>query len=224
VDRSAVGLLPSHSMTWFLTHLRLLLTVLGSLAIVLLARLLQLTWRVRCEGLRPGGAALYAFWHGDQLALSALKLRKLTVLISRSRDGQLATRVARLLGYDVVRGSTSAGAVAGALGLIRRLLAGRSVGLAVDGPRGPRHEVGPAPQRLATRGQASLVPLAAVARRGLRLRSWDRFLVPAPFTTIHVVFGEPVASDAVLQRELDRVKARAEALALRRGRQALAEG
>lgn len=214
-------------MTPFSTRLWPLLSMLGSLAIGLLVGLLRLTWRVRCEGARPDGAALYAFWHGEQLALSAVKLplrQRLTVLVSRSKDGQLAAGAARLLGFDVLRGSTSAGAVVGALGLIRRLLKGRSVGLAVDGPRGPRREVGPAPQRLATRGQAPLVPLAAAARRGLRLRSWDRFLLPAPFTTIHVVFGQPVATGALLQRELDRVNARAEALALRRGRQALAAG
>jgi len=212
-------------MTWFLARLRILLSAMGSLAIFLLAVLIRLTWRVRIVGSRPGGAALFAFWHGDQLALSAVRLRqRLTVLVSRSRDGQLAARAVRMLGYDVVRGSTSAGAVPGALALVRRLLAGRPVGLAVDGPRGPRHEVGQASLRLASRGRAPLVPVAAAARHGLRLRSWDRFLLPAPFTTIHVVFGEPVASDAVLQLELDRVNARAEALATQRAHQAVAGG
>ena len=87
------------------------------------------------------------------------------------------------------------------------------MGLAVDGPRGPRRRAGQAPIRLARQAGAALVPVAASARRGLRLATWDRFLVPAPFTTIVVVFGEPLGADQLVQGGLDRATERACALA-----------
>lgn len=201
-----------------------------ALLITLLVRLLRVTWRLRitgesslsAEGKNP--RTLFIYWHGDQLALTSVPLRRrLTVLASRSRDGQWAALSARLLGLEVVRGSTSRGAVAGGLGLARRLLAGGAVGVAVDGPRGPRHQVGDGPARLARRTNADLVPVAAAASRGLSLRTWDRLLIPAPFSTVHVVFGHVLTSnncDTDVQAGLDRIWRQAWTLArpLEKGR------
>lgn len=84
---------------------------------------LRLTWRRLSIASAPWPArAVLAFWHGDQLALSVLPrawVRDTAVLVSRSADGQLGAVWARALGARVVRGSSSSGAVVGALGLRR---------------------------------------------------------------------------------------------------------
>ncbi|MBW2537590.1 MAG: lysophospholipid acyltransferase family protein [Deltaproteobacteria bacterium] len=182
--------------------------LLVALLVTPLVWLLRLTWRVRTLGEPPPRGALFAYWHGDQLALVAAPLhRRPTVLVSRSRDGQWAALVARWLGFGVVRGSSSRGAVAGGLALARLLISGAPVGIAVDGPRGPRHQVRGAVERLARRTGAPLVPVAVACSRGLRLGSWDRLLIPAPFSTVVVAFGDPCP--AVLQAALKRAMRRA---------------
>jgi len=181
--------------------LRSLLLHLAAWLIAATIRALRATWRVRVAGDVPGGACLYAFWHGDQVALAALRLPgPVAVLVSRSRDGELGARVARHLGLEVVRGSSSHGAVAAALAMIRRLRAGRCAAIAVDGPRGPRHRCDGSACRLGARAGVPVVPVVAAARRGLVIRSWDLMWVPAPFTTVHVRLGEPVRGE--LQQEL----------------------
>jgi lysophospholipid acyltransferase (LPLAT)-like uncharacterized protein len=175
--------------------------LVGLVALLLCAvlRSLRWTWRVRVMGTPPPGRRLYVFWHGDQVALTALHPRQLAgqrpaVLVSQSRDGQLATQIARRLGLDVVRGSSSRGGTAGALAIVRRLRGTGAAAIAVDGPRGPRQRCGDSAQHLAALGGAVVVPVAAAARRRWVLSSWDRLWIPGPFAVIHVVIGEPAAS------------------------------
>lgn len=183
-----------------------LAALLIALVITPLIWLLRWTWRVRVVG-RPPPGALLAYWHGDQLALAGSGLRaQPTLLVSRSDDGEWAARVARWLGFGVVRGSSSRGAIPGALALVRRLRDGRPVGLAVDGPRGPRRRAGRSASRIARCAGAPLVPVAAACGAGIQLHSWDRMLVPAPFTEVVVVFGAPVG-ETDLQAALERAGA-----------------
>ncbi|PIE18437.1 MAG: hypothetical protein CSA65_04795 [Proteobacteria bacterium] len=172
---------------------------LAAFAVVTL-RLLRATWRVRVIGAPPSGARLFACWHGDLVALAALPLwwlagergegRPLGVLISRSDDGALAARLARTLGVEPVRGSSSGGAVAGALGLLRRLRAGDRAALAADGPRGPRRELVARVGELARAGSTTVGLVAAWASRAWRLRSWDRLAIPKPFARVVVVWAD----------------------------------
>jgi len=183
-----------------------LVALLIALVITPLVWLLRWTWRVRVVG-RPPNGALFAYWHGEQLALAGSRLEeKPALLVSRSDDGEWAARVARWLGFGVVRGSSSRGAVAGSLALVRRLLDGRPVGLAVDGPRGPCRRAGGSASRIARCAGAPLVPVAAACGSGIRLRSWDRMLIPAPFTEVIVVFGPPLG-EGDLQAALERAGA-----------------
>ena len=174
-----------------LSALRWLWLALVALLVMVALRLLRATWRVREVGQLPAGRCLVAFWHGDQIALTAASLRP-TVLVSRSRDGELGALAARLLGYGVARGSTSRGAVAGSLGLARTLRRGGAAALAADGPRGPRHAAAPSAARLARISGASLVPVGVTASRAWRLSSWDRMTIPAPFSIVHLAWGDAV--------------------------------
>jgi hypothetical protein len=187
--------------TWWRGALEALLAWIIAVAI----RSLRATWRVRFHGYLPGGRAVLGFWHGDQAALAGvLAGAELAALVSQSRDGSIAARAAARLGFGVERGSSHRGAVTGARGLVRRLRDGGCVALAVDGPRGPRLRSGSSAMRLARMGRARVVPAAVAARRGYRASSWDRFLIPAPFTRVDVVLGL-VLDGEPLQEAMDRV-------------------
>ena len=197
------------------TGLRWLLLALVALAAMVALRLLRATWRVRVEGEPPGGRTLVAFWHGDQIALMAASVRP-RVLVSLSRDGEIGALAARSLGYQVARGSTSRGAVCGALGLARTLRGGGAAALAADGPRGPALQASASAGRLACMTGAALVPVGVCASRGWRLGSWDRMTIPAPFARVSVAWGDPVEG-ARLQHALEEARAEASAALHRRG-------
>lgn len=158
--------------------------------------LLCATWRWRVIGEIPR-SAIFVYWHSDSFSMVPFATRvvqrgvSLAVLASLSKDGELATRVARGRGLHIVRGSASRGGTAGLRRLYRHLRNGGSCILAPDGPRGPVHEVKPGAVVLSQMAGAPVVPLAAAANRFWRLRSWDRMVVPKPFAQVVVVVGEP---------------------------------
>ena len=158
-----------------------------------LARAWSQTWRVTRTGTEleatvlAGGPALYAFWHGQQLPLLPLHAdRGIVGLASRSRDGSLLVGVLDALGYRAVRGSSSRGGAMGLRACIRAVRDGQSVGLAVDGPRGPRHVAAPGIGALAVSTGRPVVCMAAVCWPALRLRTWDGFVLPLPFARVMV--------------------------------------
>jgi len=144
---------------------------------------------------------VYTAWHGRMFLIPYLygRQRSLYVLASRSRDGELVSRLARGFGLRVVRGSTSRGAST-ALRHLARLLRDEhaEVGIVPDGPRGPRYVAQPGAVLLAKLGRAPIVPVGLGAAPATILASWDEFLIPHPFARLAVVFGEPlvVAPDA----------------------------
>jgi len=131
------------------------------------------------------------------------------ILVSRSGDGDMANVLLSRLGYDTLRGST--GKVGGAaLKKMRQTLSGgRAIAITPDGPRGPRHHVNRGAAFLARATGRPILPIGFAARRALRLHSWDRFMIPAPFTRVHVVYGEPIFVPA--EASDDELKAVSEA-------------
>ena len=140
----------------------------------------------------PG--ACFAHWHGDEIALLPVGGRMgVTILVSRSRDGKSMARAARTLGYRVVRGSSSRGAVGGLLALMKAVREGHHVVLAVDGPRGPRGVCKPGIVRLAQKNGVPLFPAGvAVSRRFVFKRTWNQVYLPLPFSRQVVLIGDPM--------------------------------
>src|SRR3989304_1592398 len=140
----------------------------------------------------PG--ACFAHWHGDEIALLPVGGRMgVTILVSRSRDGKSMARAARTLGYRVVRGSSSRGAVGGLLALMKAVREGHHVVLAVDGPRGPRGVCKPGIVRLAQKNGVPLLPAGvAVSRRFVFKRTWNQVYLPLPFSRQVVLIGDPM--------------------------------
>ena len=125
---------------------------------------------------------IYAFWHESMLVPAALK-GTVRVLISRHADGELIAQVCRCLGFQPVRGSTTRGGAAGLLALAR---GGRAAHVAVtpDGPRGPRRRVQVGVVALASLTGMPVVGCGVGYSRAWRVRSWDRFAVPRPWSAV----------------------------------------
>jgi lysophospholipid acyltransferase (LPLAT)-like uncharacterized protein len=173
---------------------------------------------------RSGAPVIFTFWHCHILTLAwAYRSRGVVVLVSEHGDGEVTSQVIHRLGYGTVRGSTTRGGARAALAMARWGQGGYPLAVTPDGPRGPRHQVQPGIVFIAQRSGLPIVPLAAGIRRGRRLDSWDRFELPAPFSRILVVAGEPITvpaeaprSDATawqdrIQVAMDAVERRAEA-------------
>lgn len=144
--------------------------------------------------------AIFAFWHNRLLVCGHHVCRRwqraglpLACLTSQSRDGEIAARLGVRLGVEIVRGSTSQGALSG-LRKLYRLMArkGVSVITAPDGPRGPAYQCQPGTAVLARMAAAPIVPMAFAASSVWRLDSWDRLEIPKPFSRVTLAVGEPL--------------------------------
>ncbi len=197
----------------------------------LVIRLLGMTLRYedRAEpGVTPGykipGPVVFAFWHRSLLAC-AHRFRNLdiAILISASFDGELIARTVELLGFKAVRGSSSRGGAAGLRNMQVAYGEGHRCAFTADGPRGPKFVAKPGTAAMAN----SVGPATAEGRpagtwvgcfyalpaRAWELKSWDRFLIPKPFSRVlltwpaHVPAGEVTV--ATVQAALDRAVAMA---------------
>jgi lysophospholipid acyltransferase (LPLAT)-like uncharacterized protein len=164
--------------------------VAGALLVALLGR----TLRVRSVGAPDShGRVIYAFWHGRMLVpLFTHRRRRICILISQHADGEIVSRVAKILGYEPVRGSTTRGGVRGLLAMLRKANRGRSLAVTPDGPRGPRYVFQPGAIKLAQLTGFPILPVGIGVDRKIVLSSWDRFFIPHPFTRCVYVFGQPI--------------------------------
>lgn len=159
-----------------------------------LARLWLRTLRLRWPaGYRMPERAVILLWHEHlPICIRAFAGKSIHVLISRSADGEWAARACMESGYRVHRGSTSRGSLGGLRALARALESGPALaGMALDGPRGPRRSAKPGSLWLARATGAPVVPAYAVPSRAFRLGSWDRALIPWPFSRVEMRLGEP---------------------------------
>ncbi len=174
---------------------RLVLAVVPRLVWALLW-LVGPTWRFEIiaeEGATPlpfgegAGAEIFCFWHQCVLPCTFYYRRtRATIIVSQSFDGELITRILELFGFHTTRGSSSRGAREGLLGLQQVIESGRPAIFTADGPRGPIYRTKMGPIKLAHITGAHIGAFHLEPERAWTMRSWDRFLVPRPFTRIVV--------------------------------------
>jgi lysophospholipid acyltransferase (LPLAT)-like uncharacterized protein len=112
------------------------------------------------------------------------------ILISSSFDGELITCILKIFGFDAVRGSSSRGGREGLLGLARVIESGRTAIFTADGPLGPIYRTKMGPIKLAQMTGAPIGAFHLEPERAWTLHSWDRFLIPKPFTRICVSWAK----------------------------------
>ena len=138
-----------------------------------------------------GGPLIYAFWHAQLAMMPWVQLRPPSVVpVSRSRDGEWTARLFKRLGAEPVRGSSSRGGASALRGLVRAARCGKDLAITPDGPRGPAGQVQPGAVWLARLSGRPLLPVAFAARPCLHVGSWDRMIVPLPFTRGAFEYGE----------------------------------
>jgi lysophospholipid acyltransferase (LPLAT)-like uncharacterized protein len=171
---------------------------------------------------------VFAFWHRSLLAC-AHRFRNLdiAILISASFDGELIARTVELLGFKAVRGSSSRGGASGLKNMRLAYAAGHRCAFTADGPRGPKFVAKPGAAQLAnsvtttgSEGPAGAEGVGtwvgcfyALPERAWELRSWDRFLIPKPFSRVVITWPAHVPAGEVtietVQAALDRAVAMA---------------
>ncbi len=165
-----------------------------------LYRALAATWRIsfdECPAFRADLEArrpvILAHWHGDELALIHLVVRyRIATLTSTSRDGELMDEVLRRLGAATARGSSSKGGAAGLRALVQLCRkGGHNVSFAVDGPRGPIYQVKPGVFEFSRLMDAPVYTASVgVSRPWILRRSWNRAVIPKPFSRVHIRIAE----------------------------------
>ncbi|MGC9159578.1 MAG: lysophospholipid acyltransferase family protein [Terracidiphilus sp.] len=134
---------------------------------------------------------IYCFWHQCVLPCTVyFRHSHAVILISQSFDGELITRILKLFGFDAVRGSSSRGSREGFLGLAGVIESGRTAIFTADGPLGPIYQTKMGPIKLAQRTGAPIGCFHLEPERAWVLGSWDRFLIPKPFTRICVSWAQ----------------------------------
>jgi lysophospholipid acyltransferase (LPLAT)-like uncharacterized protein len=194
------------------------LTEFGYHLLQLWARTLRFTVddRAQVVGQPPNERYIGALWHNRLLLFPFVLKRYLperrgAALISTSRDGEILADLVERFGFEVVRGSSSRKGASAIRQLAEVIAHGHDVVITPDGPRGPAYELGQGIVYLAQQSGAAVVPVNLEYSSCWRVKSWDRFILPKPFSKVRVIIGPPhrvasTTSDAEFERERLRLQ------------------
>ena len=170
--------------------------------LALFVKIILVTYRcIKVEGssrekeilIQTGGRVIYCTWHQRIFYFARyLGFTNLTIMVSQSRDGEYACRLAKSFGVDVVRGSSTRGGHKALENLTEEVKDGKSAGMLLDGPIGPARVAKIGTIIMAHRTGVPIIPAAWGADRCWVLNSWDRFMIPKPFARVVVCLGEPI--------------------------------
>ena len=144
----------------------------------------------------PGKGVLITFWHGKMVTgwLLAQRLfpeKKMSAVVSRSQDGTILAETLEQLGFSLIRGSSSKGGDEVKRAMQQTLESGENIALTPDGPRGPANQYKFGMVRLASEKRYPLVFAEIHHTKKWKLKSWDQFEIPKPFSkttvTLHLI-------------------------------------
>ena len=170
------------------------------------------TFRLKIENekewmnhLKNGGTVLLCAWH--QQFFSAIRhfqnydVFKPSIMISQSKDGEIIAGVAKRAGWHPIRGSSSVGGINALKNMIANLKSTKLAAHIVDGPRGPSGKVKAGVIRLAHVANAVIVPFYVSTENAWQFNSWDKFLLPKPFSKVVLRFGKMIKLEKVKDKE-----------------------
>jgi len=161
------------------------------------------------EILKEKKPVIFSFWHNRIFFLSHFlhtrihkKKLKLTVLISASKDGELIAKVVESWGGVAVRGSSSRQGVSALKSLYKIIKKGNhAVVTTPDGPRGPKYQFQFGTLFLSSVTKIPVIPISCTFKNAWVFNSWDKFMVPKPFSRVSVHIGKPVFITEELNQE-----------------------
>jgi lysophospholipid acyltransferase (LPLAT)-like uncharacterized protein len=169
-----------------------------------------LTWKIdgarRYDDLvRSERPPILALWHGRILPATLYwRERAIVAMTSENFDGEWVARLMARFGFRAARGSTSRGGSRALVQLRRELAAGHTVAFTVDGPRGPARVAQRGAVWLAGATGFPVLPFHIEADRYWNARSWDKTLIPKPFSTVAVAIDEPLEVRDTAEDTLER--------------------
>jgi heptosyltransferase I len=140
------------------------------------------------------GKAVFAFWHGEQFVpFFQQRNKKIVIMSSLSKDGEIQAGILKHFGYAPVRGSSSKRGERALVETIREVKKGSSAAFAVDGPKGPLHKVKPGIVYLAQRSKTPVIPAGTASRHFFTFaKAWDKYELPLPLSRAVVAYGAPL--------------------------------
>lgn len=143
----------------------------------------------------PKEQFILSLWHGQQCAVYTVKDKEhFYTLISASNDGEIIAKAVECLNIKSVRGSSKRHGTSAALELIDKLKAGDSIGIMVDGPKGPKGKVKDGIINIAKLTGVPIIPVVWASRDKtfFKFNTWDNFQVPFGLCKIIVLYGDPI--------------------------------
>src|SRR5271163_4090500 len=167
-----------------------------------------------------GKRCIWAFWHRVIIPIVWWhRNHGVVVMNTTAFDGQWTRKVIEWLGFGTAQGSSSRGGLRGLAVMARRMSEGKDCAFTIDGPRGPRYVAKPGPVMLARKTGCPIMVFHVGVDRGKTFeKTWDHFLMPAPFARAMILFAPPIyvpqdadadameAKHTEMQRELERVR------------------
>jgi lysophospholipid acyltransferase (LPLAT)-like uncharacterized protein len=185
-------------------------------------RLLIATLRIRIDD-RCGVLSsaeprvIWAFWHNRLMLIPYVRMMakarpKAGALTSASKDGEILAVFLKRFNLQPVRGSSSRRGAAALIEMIRMIESGFDFGITPDGPRGPRYSFNPGSITLAQKTGAKIVPIHVRYSKYWRLKSWDGFMIPKPFSRVEVTLlpyetVQPTDNEETFEAERNRIAA-----------------
>lgn len=190
-----------------------LATKLGWLIILLLGKLsfIKIVGRHHLDQLREKKVPfIYVLWHGRILLPTYIhRGQGITGMASLNTDGEMIAQTVHKIGYQTVRGSSTRGGKEAFHNMVDVLNQGGHGAMFPDGPRGPRHYLKPGTLFIAQQAGAYLLPICFSAKRKIQFNSWDRFILPLPFSKSIVIYGPPINVPKDLsQEQLEQLRAK----------------
>ena len=168
-------------LLWLASHLSVLfVTILGK----------SLRYNLRTP--MPSKPVIYAYWHRNIIPLMYLhRTQKCVLLISSSKDGDLISKPAELMGYKTARGSSRRGGSSASRELIKQSKE-NFLAITPDGPKGPSQQIKDGIIYLSYLAKIPIVPVAIDVQWEKVFNSWDKFRLPSLFSKVNVTYGDPI--------------------------------